>query len=125
MQKEMDIRVRRFWRKYYMDNRGRLSFVLASREFLAFENILWITSTNYLKEAAEQLDARILLRVPHDVLKQRRQARHGYHTAGEGYAMISSNTTDSSPRHCHNHIRIEYNFGKLTYLSPDFSIILL
>ncbi|KAH8827963.1 hypothetical protein DL96DRAFT_1601043 [Flagelloscypha sp. PMI_526] len=32
-------------------------------------------------EVIEQLDARIFLRVPHDVLKKRRHERHGYHTA--------------------------------------------
>ncbi|KAJ7078836.1 P-loop containing nucleoside triphosphate hydrolase protein [Mycena belliarum] len=32
-------------------------------------------------EVIEQLDVRIYLRVPHDVLRQRRQERHGYHTA--------------------------------------------
>ena len=30
----------------------------------------------------DQLDVRIFLRVPHDVLKKRRHERHGYHTAG-------------------------------------------
>ncbi|KAF7315250.1 Fumarate reductase [Mycena indigotica] len=32
-------------------------------------------------EVIEQLDVRIFLRVPHDVLRERRYARHGYHTA--------------------------------------------
>ncbi|KAG2015833.1 hypothetical protein CC2G_009066 [Coprinopsis cinerea AmutBmut pab1-1] len=32
-------------------------------------------------KVVEQLDVRIMLRVPHDVLKQRRHERHGYHTA--------------------------------------------
>ncbi|KAK0486078.1 P-loop containing nucleoside triphosphate hydrolase protein [Armillaria novae-zelandiae] len=33
------------------------------------------------QEVIEQLDVRIFLRVPHDVLKERRHQRHGYHTA--------------------------------------------
>ncbi|KIJ67470.1 hypothetical protein HYDPIDRAFT_84316 [Hydnomerulius pinastri MD-312] len=33
------------------------------------------------KEVIDQLDIRIFLRVPHDVLKERREERHGYHTA--------------------------------------------
>jgi len=32
-------------------------------------------------EVIEQLDVRIYLRVPHDVLRKRRHERHGYHTA--------------------------------------------
>jgi nicotinamide/nicotinate riboside kinase len=35
-----------------------------------------------LQQVIEQLDIPIMLRVPHDVLKQRRHERHGYHTAG-------------------------------------------
>ncbi|EAU91546.2 hypothetical protein CC1G_02035 [Coprinopsis cinerea okayama7 len=34
-------------------------------------------------KVVEQLDVRIMLRVPHDVLKQRRHERHGYHTAAQ------------------------------------------
>ncbi|KAF8479469.1 P-loop containing nucleoside triphosphate hydrolase protein, partial [Gautieria morchelliformis] len=33
------------------------------------------------QKAIDQLDIRVFLRVPHDVLKQRRHERHGYHTA--------------------------------------------
>ena len=35
------------------------------------------------QEVIDKLDVRIFLRVPHDVLKQRRHERHGYHTAGK------------------------------------------
>ena len=34
------------------------------------------------QDVVDKLDYRIFLRVPHDVLKQRRHDRHGYHTAG-------------------------------------------
>jgi nicotinamide/nicotinate riboside kinase len=34
-------------------------------------------------EIVDLLDMCVFLRVPHDVLKQRRHKRHGYHTAGK------------------------------------------
>jgi nicotinamide/nicotinate riboside kinase len=37
------------------------------------------------QKAIDQFDIRVFLRVPHDVLKQRRHERHGYHTAGNSY----------------------------------------
>jgi hypothetical protein len=37
----------------------------------------------------DQLDVRIFLRTPHDVLKQRRNDRHGYHTAGKDISILS------------------------------------
>jgi len=47
--------------------------------------ILWGLVDGFLlywdKEVIDQLDIRFFLRVPHDVLKQRRHERHGYHTA--------------------------------------------
>ncbi|KAF9233488.1 P-loop containing nucleoside triphosphate hydrolase protein [Melanogaster broomeanus] len=47
--------------------------------------IIWGLVDGFLlywdKEVIEQLDIQFFLRVPHDVLKQRRHARHGYHTA--------------------------------------------
>ncbi|KAF9564775.1 P-loop containing nucleoside triphosphate hydrolase protein [Agrocybe pediades] len=49
------------------------------------ERIIWGLVDGFLlywnKDVIEQLDVRIMLRVPHDVLKQRRHERHGYHTA--------------------------------------------
>lgn len=36
-----------------------------------------------LQDVIDTLDTRVFLRVPHDVLKQRRHERHGYHTAGK------------------------------------------
>ncbi|KAF8633635.1 hypothetical protein AX15_001322 [Amanita polypyramis BW_CC] len=49
------------------------------------EGITWIIVDGFLlywhPEVVKQLDIRIFLRVPHDVLKQRRHERHGYHTA--------------------------------------------
>ncbi|CAA7259174.1 unnamed protein product [Cyclocybe aegerita] len=49
------------------------------------EKIVWGLVDGFLlywhKEVIDQLDVRIMLRVPHDVLKQRRHERHGYHTA--------------------------------------------
>ena len=37
----------------------------------------------FAQEVVNQIDVRVLLRAPHDVLRQRRLERHGYHTAGE------------------------------------------
>ncbi|KAI0930651.1 hypothetical protein AcV5_007310 [Taiwanofungus camphoratus] len=49
------------------------------------EQISWVLVDGFLlywhPEVVEQLDVRVFLRVPHDVLKQRRHERHGYHTA--------------------------------------------
>jgi len=49
------------------------------------ERIIWGLVDGFLlywnKDVFDQLDARIILRVPHDVLKKRRHERHGYHTA--------------------------------------------
>ena len=38
---------------------------------------------DHVQDVIAELDVRIMLRVPHDILKQRRHERHGYHTAGE------------------------------------------
>ncbi|KDQ49362.1 hypothetical protein JAAARDRAFT_42925 [Jaapia argillacea MUCL 33604] len=49
------------------------------------ERIIWGLLDGFLlywdPDVISQLDVRIFLRVPHDVLKQRREERHGYHTA--------------------------------------------
>lgn len=49
------------------------------------EKIIWVLVDGFLlfwhPEVIELLDVRIFLRVPHDVLKKRRNERHGYHTA--------------------------------------------
>ncbi|KAF9528502.1 hypothetical protein CPB83DRAFT_869476 [Crepidotus variabilis] len=49
------------------------------------EKIIWGLVDGFLlywhPEVIEQLDVRIMLRVPYDVLKARRHERHGYHTA--------------------------------------------
>ncbi|KZT65959.1 P-loop containing nucleoside triphosphate hydrolase protein [Daedalea quercina L-15889] len=49
------------------------------------ERLIWVIVDGFLlywhPEIVEQLDVRLFLRVPHDVLKQRRHERHGYHTA--------------------------------------------
>jgi len=53
----------------------------------AGEQVVWGLVDGFLlywhPEVIEQLDVRIMLRVPHDVLKKRRHERHGYHTAGK------------------------------------------
>ena len=41
-----------------------------------------LTHTYVSQEVVDALDVRVMLRVPHDVLKHRRHERHGYHTAG-------------------------------------------
>lgn len=47
--------------------------------------LVWVLVDGFLlywhKDVIAELDVRIMLRVPHDVLKQRRYQRHGYHTA--------------------------------------------
>ncbi|TBU64307.1 P-loop containing nucleoside triphosphate hydrolase protein [Dichomitus squalens] len=49
------------------------------------EKVKWVIVDGFLlfwePQVVEKLDHRIFLRVPHDVLKQRRHERHGYHTA--------------------------------------------
>ncbi|KAI0823324.1 P-loop containing nucleoside triphosphate hydrolase protein [Trametes gibbosa] len=49
------------------------------------EEVKWVLVDGFLlywsPEVVEKLDVRVFLRVPHDVLKQRRHERHGYHTA--------------------------------------------
>ncbi|KAH9847182.1 P-loop containing nucleoside triphosphate hydrolase protein [Lenzites betulinus] len=49
------------------------------------EEIKWVLVDGFLlywsPEVVDKLDVRVFLRVPHDVLKQRRHERHGYHTA--------------------------------------------
>ncbi|KAF8524848.1 P-loop containing nucleoside triphosphate hydrolase protein [Hysterangium stoloniferum] len=49
------------------------------------EKIVWAIVDGFLmywdQAVIDQLDIRILLRTPHDVLKKRRHERHGYHTA--------------------------------------------
>lgn len=38
------------------------------------------------QDVRRQLDTRVILRVPHEVLRQRRDERHGYHTAGNSHS---------------------------------------
>ncbi|KAI0695952.1 P-loop containing nucleoside triphosphate hydrolase protein [Cerioporus squamosus] len=49
------------------------------------EDIKWVMVDGFLlywhPEVVDKLDYRIFLRVPYEVLKQRRHERHGYHTA--------------------------------------------
>ncbi|KAJ7072558.1 P-loop containing nucleoside triphosphate hydrolase protein [Mycena amicta] len=49
------------------------------------KDVIWGLVDGFLlywhPEVIEQLDVRIFLRVPHNVLRDRRHARHGYHTA--------------------------------------------
>ncbi|EPS96268.1 hypothetical protein FOMPIDRAFT_1062303 [Fomitopsis schrenkii] len=49
------------------------------------DRFVWVIVDGFLlywhPEVVEQLDVRVFLRVPHDVLKKRRHERHGYHTA--------------------------------------------
>ncbi|OCH86438.1 P-loop containing nucleoside triphosphate hydrolase protein [Obba rivulosa] len=51
----------------------------------ASEQLVWVLVDGFLlywhPEVVEMLDVRVFLLVPHDVLKQRRHERHGYHTA--------------------------------------------
>lgn len=41
------------------------------------------------QDVIDQLDVRIFLRVPEDVLKKRRHERHGYHTAGKNMLVFN------------------------------------
>ncbi|OBZ67277.1 Nicotinamide riboside kinase [Grifola frondosa] len=49
------------------------------------ECVVWVMVDGFLlywnAEVVDNLDVRVFLRVPHDVLRQRRHERHGYHTA--------------------------------------------
>jgi len=49
------------------------------------ERVVWRLLDGFLlywnREVVDHIDVRVLLRAPHDVLRQRRHERHGYHTA--------------------------------------------
>ncbi|KAI1796368.1 P-loop containing nucleoside triphosphate hydrolase protein [Ganoderma leucocontextum] len=49
------------------------------------EDIKWVMVDGFLlywdSQVVEKLEHRVFLRIPHDILKQRRHDRHGYHTA--------------------------------------------
>ncbi|KAF9792668.1 P-loop containing nucleoside triphosphate hydrolase protein [Thelephora terrestris] len=51
----------------------------------AGEKVIWVLLDGFLlywnQEVVGHIDVRVLLRAPHDVLRQRRHERHGYHTA--------------------------------------------
>ncbi|KDR75297.1 hypothetical protein GALMADRAFT_544473 [Galerina marginata CBS 339.88] len=57
----------------------------AEKEVAGHQRIIWGLVDGFLlywnQDVIDQLDVRIMLRVPHDVLKKRRHERHGYHTA--------------------------------------------
>ncbi|KAF8893914.1 P-loop containing nucleoside triphosphate hydrolase protein [Infundibulicybe gibba] len=65
--------------------RWREVFEKIKKERAEGEEIVWGLVDGFLlywhPEVIEQLDTRVFLRVPHDVLKKRRHERHGYHTA--------------------------------------------
>jgi len=52
------------------------------------ERVVWVLLDGFLlywnRDVVDQIDVRVLLRTPHDVLRQRRHERHGYHTAEGG-----------------------------------------
>jgi nicotinamide/nicotinate riboside kinase len=50
---------------------------------------LCIAKDDETQEVIDQLDVRIFLRVPHDVLKKRRFERHGYHTLGKKTQVLA------------------------------------
>jgi len=62
------------------------------REKYANERIVWGLVDGFLlywnQEVIDELDVRIFLRVPEEVLKKRRHQRHGYHTAGKKLLML-------------------------------------
>ncbi|KAF8906472.1 P-loop containing nucleoside triphosphate hydrolase protein [Gymnopilus junonius] len=59
--------------------------IKAEKEDALNERIIWGLVDGFLlywnQDVIDQLDVRIMLRVPYDVLKKRRHERHGYHTA--------------------------------------------
>ncbi|KAJ3522486.1 hypothetical protein NM688_g8868 [Phlebia brevispora] len=79
-QKEVPVEQERLdrWRKVFSR--------IQQKHEAAGEKLVWVMVDGFLlywhKEVVDSLDVRVLLRVPHDVLKHRRHERHGYHTAG-------------------------------------------
>jgi nicotinamide/nicotinate riboside kinase len=74
----------------------------AQRAAAGDEDVIWGLVDGFLlywhPEVIAQLDVRIYLRVPHDVLRARRHERHGYHTAGRSQsAMFARRNPDVFP----------------------------
>ncbi|KAJ3568443.1 hypothetical protein NP233_g5714 [Leucocoprinus birnbaumii] len=67
------------------------------------------------QDVIAELDVRIMLRVPHDILKKRRHERHGYHTAGE---MIHADLTCLTRVDFYLHISFFYRFSVPQWICP-------
>jgi nicotinamide/nicotinate riboside kinase len=73
-----------------VDRRWRAAFEQLEADMQGHgERIVWGLADGFLlywnEDVINQLDVRVFLRVPHDVLKKRRDERHGYHTAVSTY----------------------------------------
>ena len=76
----------------------RVSVVLASGETVSTGDVSRWRMTECVfagQDVVDLLDVQIFMRVPYDVLKQRRHERHGYHTAGEEYLPLCDKNTDT------------------------------
>ncbi|KAJ7232773.1 hypothetical protein B0H12DRAFT_1144845 [Mycena haematopus] len=80
---------------------ARFESLRAKRAADGGDDVVWGLVDGFLlywhPEVIAQLDVRIYLRVPHDVLRARRHERHGYHTAGRSRRARSSYNPDVFP----------------------------
>ena len=92
MREEVDRRWRAAFEQLEADMQGhgeRIVWGLADGFLLYWNEVRWIQDEDLFilmyrnQDVINQLDVRVFLRVPHDVLKKRRDERHGYHTAGK------------------------------------------
>lgn len=64
----------------------RVPSILAPRKYSIRLSTIHLSDDH--KGVVDTLDVRVFLRVPHDVLKERRHERHGYHTAGMQHSIL-------------------------------------
>ncbi|KIM77169.1 hypothetical protein PILCRDRAFT_623853 [Piloderma croceum F 1598] len=81
LNEQKDVPVRGETERWWRDAFERLELEMKGEG----QKIVWGLVDGFLlywnQDVIDQLDVRVFLRVPHDVLKHRRHERHGYHTA--------------------------------------------
>lgn len=95
---DIDENVKAKWIKEFeglkKDNQGEQVLWVLVDGFLLYWHKVWANILNFssefqtirfFQEVVDQLDVRVMLRVPHDVLLSRRHHRSGYYTAGRGF----------------------------------------